>query len=115
MLDIPEGSALTMVPRHRATAALSWELPAGFALEARGLFVSSQPLTGDDAETREELPAYEVLDLGVRYRRPHWDLTLRVHNALDSDYSTRGITSGTEDFFTPAPERRLSAGVTFRL
>jgi iron complex outermembrane receptor protein len=115
VLDIPEGSALTMVPRHRATASLAWELPAGFALEARGLFVSSQPLTGDDAGTREDLPSYEVLDLGVLYRRPHWDLKLRVENALDAQYETRGISSGTEDFFTPAPDRRFSAGVVFRL
>jgi len=115
VLDVPAGSPLSMVPRHRTTASLSWELPAGFTLEARGLFVSSQPLTGDDAGTRDSLPAYEVLDLGLRYRRPHWDLTLRIENALDSDYSTRGISSGSEDFFTPAPERRLWAGVAFRL
>jgi hypothetical protein len=34
---------------------------------------------------------------------------------LGEEYSTRGISSGTEDFFTPAPERRLSTGVVFRL
>jgi iron complex outermembrane receptor protein len=113
--DILPGDRLPVVPEQMATASLAWEITRRLAVDLRGLWVSEQRLSGDDANEAPELPSYGVLDLGVRFQAGRWEAFFRVRNLLDAEYETWGITNGIQEFFQPAPERSLSGGVRFRL
>ena len=81
-------------------------------------------LSNDDANDRAPLDAYTVVDL-----RASWDLPgsasmtlfVDVTNLFDHEYATRGIFAYDfmadpgdpypyDDFFTPAPGRRMRIG-----
>ena len=113
--DIPAGSRLTMVPDHKLVVTFEFEVARRWTLYLRDLYVSSQSLDGDDAGLADELPSYNLVDVWVRYRLKRWDAFLKVLNITNEEYSTRGITDGVQSFYTPAAERALLAGVTFRL
>jgi len=87
------GNELPDMPRHKANLALAYEPGSDFAARAK-LRVIGSAFT-DDANTvinargyRWKKPAYAVLDLAATWRRPSWEFTLALDNALDRDYVT---------------------------
>ena len=84
---------LPNMPRHKANLALAYEPGGDFAARAKLRAIGSA--FTDDANTvidargyRWKKSAYAVLDLAATWRRPSWEFTLALDNALDRDYVT---------------------------
>lgn len=87
------GKELPDMPRHKANLALNYEPGGDFAARAKLRAIGSA--FTDDANTvmdargfRWKKAAYAVLDLAATWRRPDWEFTLALDNALDRDYVT---------------------------
>lgn len=87
------GNALPDMPRHKGNLSVAWEPGGDFAARAKLRAVGSAYT--DDANTvvdargyRWRKAAYAVLDLAATWRRPAWEFTLALDNALDRDYVT---------------------------
>lgn len=105
------GNELPDMPRHKANLALAYEPGGDFAARAKLRAIGSA--FTDDANTvtdargyRWKKAAYAVLDLAATWRRPHWEFTLALDNALDRDY-VRG-------FFWHGEPRTLRGELTLR-
>ena len=123
------GASLPLVPEERLAAGLESDLPGRVSLRLDGLWVGEQVLDNDEANGQERLDAYAVVNARLAWsppfaRRPPGEdgrgglrLFLEARNLLDERYETRGIfafdfASGRNDvFLTPAPGRRLMAGI----
>jgi Fe(3+) dicitrate transport protein len=110
-----DGNALPYAPTHVASAVLDLDLRNGAGAQAAWNRVSSQ--FADEANTEEpdasgrvgRIPAYDVVDLGLRYRYRPAGLTasLLVKNALDSVY----IASRRPDGIFTAGFRQVMGGL----
>ena len=105
------GHELPDMPRHKANLALAYEPGEDFAARARLRAIGSAYT--DDANTvvdargyRWKKAAYAVLDLAATWRRPGWEFTLALDNALDRDYVT--------GFFWHGEPRMLRGELTLR-
>lgn len=111
------GASLPLVPRERAAAGIDADLPHGFGVRVDVLRVGSQYLDNDDANAQAKLPAYTVVGSRLAWTPPtagdRATLFVELRNLFDERYATRGIHV-SESFFTPAPGRRVLAGLTWR-
>lgn len=105
------GNELPDMPRHKANLSLAYDLTGDFAARAKLRMIGSA--FTDDANTvmdargyRWKKAGYAVLDLSATWRRPWWEFTLALNNALDKDY-VRG-------FFWHGEPRTLRAELTLR-
>ncbi|WIM04782.1 MAG: TonB-dependent receptor [Candidatus Nitricoxidivorans perseverans] len=105
------GNELPDMPRHKANLSLAWEPGGDFAVRTRLRAVGSA--FTDDANTVTDAGGYRwrkagftVLDLAATWRRPSWEFTLALDNALDRDY-----VSG---FFWRQEPRTLRGELTLR-
>jgi outer membrane receptor protein involved in Fe transport len=123
------GKEVPLVPKQRYAGGVDLRLPAGVSLGADLLYVGSQVLDNDDANSQEKLGSYAVANVVLRWAaresagRKGKGLTAFVEgrNILDRRYATRGIyafdfsTFENSVFVTPAPGRRWLAGVSWKL
>lgn len=114
-----EDNTFPMVPRH--TLSLNGEVYATHEVALLGgcRYVSSQYLDTDFANKQDELKAYGLLDLGVRYE-PAFLKGLRllagVDNVLDKEYASyAGYSSWSGPYYYPANARtwKVCASYTF--
>ena len=125
-----DGNEVPLVPNWRLAAGIDASMPRGFAVRADALYVGSQVLDNDPANSRARLAAYTVVNLrldwerglgGAAARRGTLGLFVAAENLFDERYATRGIyafdfsTFTPADFVTPAPGRRYLAGLTWRM
>jgi iron complex outermembrane receptor protein len=122
------GNEVPLVPGERYAAGLDLRLSAGIAFRAELLHVGQQVLDNDDMNERQPLAAYTVVDAGATWELPHAEslaLFFNVTNLFDREYATRAIFAYDfladpedpfpyDDFFTPAPGRRLRAGARWK-
>ena len=117
---VEKGDRLPQIPRLKYSARLEMTLPAGWKVGLQDIYVDRQVLTSDLANEAPLLSPYNVLNARVSCARGRWDAFLQADNLLDRGYSTRGIYAfnfasfAFDEFYTPAPGRRLFAGVDFR-
>lgn len=104
------GKELPDMPRHKANLALSretGELAVRAKLRAIGAAFTDDANTVVDARGyRWKKRAYAVLDLAATWRRPQWEFTLALDNALNRDYVT--------GFFWHGEPRTLRGELTLR-
>jgi len=105
------GNELPDMPRHKANLSLAWEPDAGFTARAKLRAIGSA--FTDDANTVVDTNGYRwkkaghaVLDLAAIWRRPVWEFTLALNNALDREY--------VQGFFWRGEPRTLRAELTLR-
>lgn len=105
------GNELPDMPRHKANLSLAWEPGDGFAARIKLRAVGSA--FTDDANTATDAAGYRwkkagfaVLDLAATWRRPSWEFTLALDNALDRDT--------VQGFFWHGEPRTLRAELTLR-
>ncbi len=87
------GKELPDMPRHKANLSLAYEPGQDFTLRAKlraiGSAFTDEANTVTDARGfRWQKAAYAVIDLAATWRRPDWEFTLALDNALDRDYVT---------------------------
>lgn len=75
------------------------------------IYVSSQFLSNDNENVGEKMAGYNLLNLRLGWETDVLRLTLEVRNLLDEEYSTRGIFSTGQSYFTPAPGRQYRASL----
>lgn len=121
METVPPGSSLTLVPRHRVNAGVSYRPWPWLALALDARWVSSQYLRGDDANLQPPLPAYWVVNGGATARWRGFEAFARINNLLDNRYETFGTFAPNarldgapvERFLAPAPPISVLAGLRF--
>ena len=114
-----DNNIFPMVPRH--TLSLSGEAYATHEVALLGgvRYVTSQYLDTDFANRQEQLKAFGLLDLAVRYepaRLKGLRLLAGVDNVLDKEYASYGgFSSWTGSYYYPANARtwKLCASYTF--
>jgi outer membrane receptor protein involved in Fe transport len=104
------GDTLPGVPRHLFKSGFDAELPLGFRLGADLQLTSRQFLRGDEANQREPIPSYTVVNARLSYTYGHVTLFARAENLFDTEYETFGafaenpLAGGrVERFLSPGP------------
>jgi outer membrane receptor protein involved in Fe transport len=105
------GNELPDMPRHKANLALAFEPGGDFAARARlraigSAFTDDANMVVDASGHHWRKAAYAVLDLAATWRRPGWEFTLALDNALNRDYVT--------GFFWHGEPRMLRGELTLR-
>ena len=126
---VNRGASLPLVPEERLAVGFEGELVDGLRLRLDGLWVGEQVLDNDEANSQGTLDAYAVVNARLAWSPPFgsWAaagatgsgpvLFVEARNLLDESYESRGIfafdfAAGRNDvFLTPAPGRRLMAGL----
>lgn len=103
-----EGNDIFLVPNHEFTATLAWRPTDKLSLQAEYQWIASSYEGNDFLNTRPKLPAYDVLNLLVRYEpRPGLSVYARVNNLLDEPYATLKYNG----LWYPAAGRQFLVGV----
>lgn len=123
------GAPLPLVPEERMAVGFEGEPRPGLRLRVDGLWVGEQVLDNDEAGSQGRLDAYAVVNARLAWSIPMGGaaatasgpvLFVEGRNLLDESYESRGIfafdfaAGRNEAFFTPAPGRRLMAGLEWR-
>jgi len=118
--NVRTGSFLPQVPRNRLALGINLHPLPKLTLSADELCVGSQYIFGDESNTEPRLGGYCLLGLGGSYERGPALVFLRIANALDRKYESRGIlatdpvTFGPQRFLMPAPGISVNGGVRYR-
>ena len=118
---VPAGSDFPLVPRHRASAALDFRPLPWLSLSLSGVFVSSQYLRGDEANTAPRLDPWFTLEGAVRATASGFSAWIRGVNLANAEYSSFGTYarnpklpgSPVEPFLTPGRPIQIFAGIGY--
>lgn len=95
------GNRVPMVPRYQGTAGVFWSNPS-WTVQLAGNWVGPQLLDNDLTNSQPGIPGYATVDLSARFAYRALTLEASASNLLDHAYVNRGITNGSQDFYTPA-------------
>jgi iron complex outermembrane receptor protein len=100
-----------LVPRHKASIGLEWNILEPLLFSLTGTFVGSR-FDGNDQDNNryEKLDAYTVLDGKLSFTRRGLKLFVGINNILDELYST---TAYSESYY-PMPTRNIYGGLEWR-
>lgn len=112
-----KGQDIPLVPKDKLSAGLISRVgkDRSLSLTVNAMYVGKQYLTGDDANQLPPLNSYTTLNARISKNWKNVNIFVEAKNLLDEEYSTRGITNGFNLFYTPAPSRRIFAGMEYRL
>ena len=100
-----------LVPRHKASVGVEWNILEPLVLSLTGTFVGSRFDGNDENNNRyEKLDAYSVLDGKLTFTRRGFKLFVGVNNVLDELYAT---TAYSETYY-PMPARNIYGGLEWR-
>ena len=100
-----------LVPRHKASVGVEWNILEPLVLSLTGTFVGSRFDGNDENNNRyEKLNGYTVLDGKLTFTRRGFKLFVGVNNILDELYST---TAYSESYY-PMPTRNIYGGLEWR-
>ncbi len=108
-LDGPyAGKDVYLVPNHELSATLAWRPNDCLTLQAEYQWIGSSHEGNDFLNTRPKLPAYDVLNLLLRYEpSPGLSLYCRINNLLDERYATLKYSG----LWYPAAGRQFLLGI----
>ncbi len=104
-----DGKTIPAVPRHRAGGNWQADWTEGLSTIVYVTYVGNSFQISDQANTRQKLPSYFVMDISAEYRMKDLKGYVRVANLLNRKYSTYGVSN----FFYPAPEINVRGGVSY--
>ena len=114
------GNLIPFVAEHQASVRLDYEIFNGFNFFTEVLATGERVASGDYANSGARLSGYTVANLSANYDYKGINLSARLNNLLDKEYSDAAATAfnpfpTVETGFYPAPERNffLSIGYTY--
>jgi iron complex outermembrane receptor protein len=114
-----EGRTVPLVPRHKASLGLDWDLAPGTRLSSVLTASSKQVLDNDEPNTLgHRIPAYYVVDVKLAQRFRRATLSASINNLLDEDYYTYAVRSAfTPDRYAvyPLPGRTFALTAELKL
>ncbi|MCV2354948.1 TonB-dependent receptor [Paucibacter sp. B2R-40] len=107
-----QGQAAPFAPRHSVNLSLDQRLIAPLTFNGQARWIGARPRESGDL--RAKLPAYALLDLGLRWQTPGaaWSASLGLKNALDA-LATEPTDSTAVQGDSPMPGREWR--VDFRM
>jgi len=100
-----------LVPRHKASLGVEWNILEPLLLSLTGTFVGSRFDGNDRSNNRyEKLDAFTVLDGKLTFTRRGFKIFVGINNILDELYST---TAYSESLY-PMPTRNMYGGLEWR-
>jgi iron complex outermembrane receptor protein len=100
-----------LVPRHKASLGVEWNILESLLLSLTGTFVGSRFDGNDEINNRyEKLDAYTVLDGKLSFSRRGFKLFIGINNILNELYST---TAYSESYY-PMPTRNIYGGLEWK-
>src|SRR5206468_3937044 len=88
--SVPAGSTFPLVPKQRINMGLTWHPWPWATVSLGAVYVSSQYLQGDPANTQAPLPAYWVMNAGLAARWKGFEASVAINNLLNNKYETFG-------------------------
>ena len=115
-----DNTDLTFIPEHTLKLSSSYQLTESLSAYIEFNTTSEQVLGGDFSGSLPALPGYEVLNLNIIYDKQPIELSFRVNNLLNVEYSEygnagfdyRSITFPRVATYFPAPGRNFSVSLT---
>jgi len=125
-----KGNQIPLVPEKQIRTALNWSPTKNSSIGLSALYLSDQVLGSDYQNQFRKLKSFTALNLESSYVLNSWQLTGRVNNLLNKQYSEYGVAgsadknsgftecivgtySDTCPAYTPSPERNFWVGATY--
>jgi iron complex outermembrane receptor protein len=103
------GNDVPLVPKHRASLNLGWQVLAHTRLGVNLSYTGEQRYDNDQPNRFRKMPAYTVTDIKLAHDIGDWRLALGVNNLFDRKFYSYGIVNGTFTSFNAYPEDRRNA------
>jgi len=102
---------IPLVPRHKATLGLEWQIFEPLSLGVTGTHVGSRYDGNDETNNRfEKLDAYQAVDAKLSYIYKDLKIFAGVNNIFDELYSTLAFS----ETYYPMPTRNFYGGVEWK-
>lgn len=121
--DVPTGSTIPGIPGNTLKVRVAYQATPQWLIGGNIVAVSSQYAHGNESNSDPTgvVPGYALAHLDLHYRASqNLELTARVTNLFDRQYSTYGLSGvtsvyslATQSFSTPAPPRTIWLGLTY--
>lgn len=111
-----EGNNISGVPERQLSVNTSYRVSKAFKTYVEALHVDDHYAAGDYDNSAPKLDAYTVVNTNLAYSWDEFELSLRINNLFDKEYSTTAFGSSFGMIFPfPSPERNfwLTASVRF--
>lgn len=125
-----KGNQIPLVPEKQIRTALNWSPTKNSSIGLSALYLSDQVLGSDYQNQFRKLKSFTALNLESSYALKSWQLTGRVNNLLNKQYSEYGVAgsadknsgftecivgtySDTCPAYTPSPERNFWVGAIY--
>lgn len=112
-VDDPEGAdAIPLAPRLTSSGGLAFNQPKGFNGSLRYRYVQKRPA---NPEGTVEALGYFLLDAGINYTRPRYEISLRMENLLNADWNEAQFDTESRLFneLEPVSELHFTPGAPF--
>ncbi len=123
LAGVYEGREVPLVPQWIASAGVRYVVAPAMIGNLSARYTARQRYMDDDDNTKNRMPSYVLVDLGVSHTSKDWELGVQVKNLTNEKYATYGgygfITTSTGSrnsyFYYPGDPRTvwLSAKYTF--
>lgn len=123
--DVSPGDRIPGIPRDSLKLRASWQATPDLRLGGTLVAVGRQYAHGneDNRDPEGVVPGYALVNADLRWHvLPALELFAKVSNLFDRRYSTYGLSGGTsiytlqtQTFFTPAPPRAFTLGLSWSL
>lgn len=110
------GNKISGVPERKASLIANYKPDHKIATYMEVLYTDEHYMSGDNTNSADKLDAYAVVNVNATYRWDELEVSARVNNLFDKEYTEAASTSYGAATFFPSPEINfwLSAAVRFQ-
>lgn len=110
-----DGNKISGVADNQFSIRTGYDFMARWSLFAELLAISDMYAQGDNLNALDKVAGYGLLNASIAYTTKTYDVSLRINNLLDKEYSDFITDNGFQRAFQPSPERNflVTAGMKF--
>jgi iron complex outermembrane receptor protein len=110
-----DGNSISGVADNQFSIRTGYDWNARWSLFAELLARSDMYAQGDNLNALDKVNGYGLLNASIAYATKTYDVSLRINNLLDKEYSEFITDNGFQRAFQPSPERNfmVTAGMKF--